>query len=208
MAVRAVKRAEVEHPHGMFKWVSSDCLSCNSISTIASLRKRLFVSVGSWWQLCYPNETLRERMARKEFTMFIVLILNLYQTTAAEMSSPSRPGQLWTPNVIFLLRSNLPVDDFDNFDLAQQIFLMDNDPVSALTDVMRVLASTPADFTALCIEVSLFYISFKLLVSIRCFVRRAFPFPFLIFNVSNVIINLLASTPCRLHCFLLEFSIF
>ena len=57
MAVRAVKRAEVEHPHGMFKWVSSDCLSCNSIITIASLR--LFVIVGTWWQLCYPNETLR-----------------------------------------------------------------------------------------------------------------------------------------------------
>ena len=64
-----------------------------SMSTIASLRKRLFVSVGSWWQLCYPNETLREHMARKVFTMFIVLILNLYQTTATEMSSPSRPGQ-------------------------------------------------------------------------------------------------------------------
>ena len=30
---------------------------------------------------------------------------------------------------------------------------MDYDPVSALTDVMRVLASTPADFTALCLEV-------------------------------------------------------
>ena len=54
---------------------------------------RLFVIVGTWWQLCYPNETLREHMARKVFTMFIVLILNLYQTTATEMSSPSRPGQ-------------------------------------------------------------------------------------------------------------------
>ena len=34
-----------------------------------------------------------------------------------------------------------------------QIYLLDYDPVSALTDVMRVLASTPADFAALCLEV-------------------------------------------------------
>ena len=68
MAVRAVKRAEVEHPHGMFKWVSSDCLSCNSMSKIASLR--LIVIVGTWWQLCYPNETLRRHIARKNFTIF------------------------------------------------------------------------------------------------------------------------------------------
>ena len=84
--------------------------------------------------------------------------------------------------VIFLLRSNPPDDDFDNFDLAQQIFLMDNDPVSALTDVMRVLASTPADFTALCIEVSLFYISFSKIVgfnSLLC--ASSFPFSILDF---------------------------
>ena len=35
-----------------------------------------------------------------------------------------------------------------------QIHLMDYNPVSALTDVMRVLASTPADFAAFCLEVS------------------------------------------------------
>ena len=31
---------------------------------------RLFVIVGTWWQLCYPNETLRGHMARKVFTIF------------------------------------------------------------------------------------------------------------------------------------------
>ena len=41
-----------------------------------------------------------------------------------------------------------------------QIHLMDYDPVSALTDVMRVLASTPADFTALCLEVSYHFFVF------------------------------------------------
>ena len=35
---------------------------------------------------------------------------------------------------------------------------MDYDPVSALTDVMRVLASTPADFAALCLEVFFIFI--------------------------------------------------
>ena len=144
---------------------------------------------------------------------FIVLILNPFQTTAAEMSGPSRPGISWTPNVMIMWSSS---SDLIHLMMILTTLILHNRS-SWWTTIQcqhwptwwgcspQHLLTSP-----LCALRSPFFIfpSQKLLASIRCFVRRAFPFPFLIFNVSNVIIDLLASTPCRLHCFLLEFSIF